>query len=201
MVGGFQRQNRLAPVILEPRPATLLRMPAPTTFADDFTAAFARNGRALWLVAASWVGREEASDLVQESARIAWQKRATFTAGTDLTGWLAQIVRHVGANWRRKRRPEVGNELGEPLARDERVPAATFDADGLGLSDEVAAALASLTQPQRAALLLHVVGDLGFAEIGRLLDVPENTATSHARRARVALRVALTAAHALRRIP
>ena len=76
--------------------------------ADEFAAAFARRGRALWLLAAAWVGRGDAQDLVQEVARIAWQKRASFAAGSDLGAWLAQIVRHTGANWRRKRRPVAG---------------------------------------------------------------------------------------------
>lgn len=175
----------------------------PSLGKDEFSAAFAQHGRALWLVAAAWVGRADAQDLVQEAARIAWQKRASFARGTDVAAWLAQIVRHTGANWRRKQKPEAGAAFDEPLARDEREPTLAFDADGLGLSDEVAQALASLPESHREALLLHVVGDLGFAEIARLLGVPENTATSHARRARIALREALAAKQStvLRRMP
>jgi DNA-directed RNA polymerase specialized sigma24 family protein len=39
--------------------------------------------------------------------------------------------------------------------------------------------------------LLHVVIGLPFAEIATMLDIPENTAMSHARRARLALRETL----------
>ena len=110
-------------------------------------------------------------------------------------------MRHVGANWRRKVRPTATEAQPEPFARDSVPTLRLFDADRMGLSDEVAAALQSLPAPQRAALLLHVVGELSFAEIAEMLEVNENTATSHARRARVALRAALAplATEALRR--
>lgn len=159
--------------------------------ADEFAAAFARRGRALWLLAAAWVGRSDAQDLVQEVARIAWQKRASFRAGSDLGAWLAQIVRHTGANWRRQRRPVVGGDWAEPHARAESPPLLAFDADRWQLPDELARALQDLPESARASLLLHVVGGLPFAEIATMLDIPENTVTSLARRARLSLRAAL----------
>lgn len=164
--------------------------------ADEFAAAFARRGRALWLLAAAWVGRGDAQDLVQEVARIAWQKRASFAAGSDLGAWLAQIVRHTGANWRRKRRPVAGGDWPEPQARAESPPLLSFDADRWQLPDELARALQALPEAARAALLLHVVGELPFAEIATMLDMPENTVTSLARRARLSLRAALAPAPA-----
>jgi RNA polymerase sigma factor (sigma-70 family) len=159
--------------------------------ADEFAAAFARRGRALWLLAAAWVGRGDAQDLVQEVARIAWQKRASFAAGSDLGAWLAQIVRHTGANWRRKRRPVAGSDWVEPPARAESPPLLAFDADRWQLPDELTRALQALPEAARAALLLHVVGEMPFAEIATMLAMPENTVTSLARRARVSLRAAL----------
>jgi RNA polymerase sigma factor (sigma-70 family) len=155
--------------------------------ADEFVATFVRHGRALWLLAAAWVGRGEAQDLVQEAARIGWQRRDRLVAGTDAAAWLAQIVRHAGANWRRKRRPECNDPaaLPEPFARAEHHDGA------LDLPDELAHALAALAPQARESLLLHAVGGLTFGEIGALLGVPENTAASHARRARLALRAAV----------
>lgn len=158
---------------------------------DEFTAAFARDGRSLWVLAAAWVGRGEAADLVQETARIAWERRDRFEPGSDLLAWLAQIARHLGANWRRRRRPAPVSEMPERAAPEPGPPTLGFDADGLGLSDEIAAGLAGLSEVARACLLLHVVMDLSFAEISTMLNIPENTAASHARRARVALREAL----------
>jgi RNA polymerase sigma-70 factor (ECF subfamily) len=159
---------------------------------DEFVAAFARYGRALWVLAAAWVGRKEAQDLIQEAACTAWQRRSQFLAGTDVQAWLAQIVRHTGANWRRKQRPDTAAaELDEPIAPVERRVAGTFAQLRDELSDDLVRALAGLPEVARACLLLHVVVGLSFAEIATMLDLPENTAASHARRARLALRAAL----------
>lgn len=169
-------------------------MPADLLAADEFEAAFARHGRALWVLAAAWVGRTEAQDLVQETARIGWQRRARFVPGSDLAAWLAQIVRHTGANWRRKQRPVFDDPavLPEPAARREPARAGMHGIDHEHLPDELAQALQGLPEAARASLLLHVVGGLTFPEIAKMLDVPENTAMSHARRARLVLRAALS---------
>ena len=167
-------------------------MTAAEPTAEAFTAAFARHGRALWVIASAWVGRGDADDVVQETACVAWQRRAQVNQD-EVGPWLCQIARHVAANWRRKRRPEPIDPEQLPLreapfAIGEPWP---FDADRAGLSDELANALAALAPPARAALLLQVVLGLSFAEIGAALGMPENTAASHARRARLALREAL----------
>lgn len=161
--------------------------------ADEFVHAFAQHGRALWVLAAAWVGRSQAADLVQEAALVAWGRRSSFASGTNLRGWLAQIVRHVGANWRRRHHPEprAPEDLPEPCTATAPAAVPVFDADGLGLSDEMARALAALPPAGRACLLLQVVMGLSFAEIAEMLDIPENTAMSHARRARLTMRLAL----------
>lgn len=158
--------------------------------AAAFTTAFAQHGRALWVLASAWVGRGEAQDLVQEAARIAWQRRARFVFGTDFGAWVAQIVRHEGANWRRRRRPHIGVEFAEPQAPAPS-PAST-SLDGIEWPAELARPLQELIPEARASLLLHVVAGLSFAEIATMLDRNENTVTSLARRARLALREALT---------
>lgn len=160
----------------------------------EFEAAFARHGRALWVLAAAWVGRHEAQDLVQETARIAWQNRARFLPGSDLAAWLAQIARHTGANWRRQSRPTAVDPslLPEPVARAAPLQNLVHGVDADDLPEELAQALRALPEAARASLLLHVVVGLTFPEIAKMLDLPENTVTSHARRARLALREALS---------
>lgn len=170
-------------------------MPGTTLNTDDFVQAFTQHGRSLWVIASAWAGRNEAADLVQETARVAWERRAQFAPGTDARAWLAQIVRNVGANWRRRRRPELRavEDLDDGKAPPPIVPLWPFDADRHGLSDELAHALAALPEVSRACLLLQVVMGHSFAEIAEMLEIPENTAASHARRARLALRAALEA--------
>lgn len=167
-------------------------MPVATLGEDEFVQAFADHGRTLWLLAAAWVGRGEAQDLVQEAARVAWQRRLQFTDGTDLRPWLSQIVRHVGANWRRRKRPEPRAPADLPNTAASPVLGALwpFRADA-HLSDELAQALDALPEVARACLLLHVIAEHTFAEIAAMLDVPPNTVGSHVRRAREALRTAL----------
>lgn len=174
-------------------------MARPALGPEQFTEAFARHGRALWVLAAAWVGRDDAADLVQETARVAWQQRQRFAVGSDLRAWLAQIARHVGANWRRRRRPVAIDpaQLPEPPAADaRRFEPGRIDVDALDLPDELAAGLAALPEVARACLLLHVVMELPFAEIATMLDIPENTASSHAHRARRRLLETMTAAGA-----
>lgn len=171
-------------------------MPGPSLPADEFVQAFAQHGRTLWVIASAWVGRTDAPDLVQEAARVAWERREQFTPGTDLRAWMAQIVRHVGANWRRRLRPELRSPELLDVVAAKAVKSSLgslwpFDADRHGLSDELARALSSLPETARACLLLQVVMDHSFAEIAAMLDIPENTASSHARRARLAVRAAL----------
>jgi RNA polymerase sigma-70 factor (ECF subfamily) len=166
---------------------------------DEFVQAFARNGRSLWVLAAAWVGREDAPDLVQETARVAWERRAQFTSdpghdGADVRAWLAQIARHLGANWRRRRQPEsrAPADLPEIAAAAGPISPWPFEADRAGLADGLATALAALSESQRECLLLQVVMDHTAAEIAAMLQIPENTVASHVRRARLALRDALT---------
>lgn len=175
---------------------------------EAFAAGFAVHGRALWLIAAAWVGNADAADVVQEAAAVAWRQRGRFRVGTDLCAWLGQIVRHTAANWRRRRRPvptepvQLDAEPARSVGPTELWP---FDADRCGLSDELTRALAGLSEVARACLLLQVVLEHSFAEIATLLGIPENTAASHARRAKLQLRQELTEPQAsrpaLRKVP
>ena len=161
---------------------------------EAFTKAFAHHGRALWVIASAWVGRSEADDLVQETARVAWQRRSQFQSGDEAGPWLSTIARHLGSNWRRKQRPEARSpdELPEGVVATIAAADWPFDADRAGLSDNLANALANLSETARACLLLNVVIGLSFAEIAAMLEINENTAMSHARRARESLRKSLS---------
>lgn len=160
--------------------------------ADEFVRALTAHGQALWVLAAAWVGRNDADDMVQETACVAWERRHQFAAGTDVRAWLSQIARHLGSNWRRRLRAVTGEELTEPIARPPMpAPGWPFDADRSDLPDDLARALRDLPEIARACLLLHVTVGMTFPEIAAMLQIPPATAQSHAQRARVALRAAL----------
>lgn len=168
-------------------------MAAPILDEETLVRAFETHGPSMSAIGAAWVGRFDVPDLLQETARVAWQRRAQFSIGTDLRAWLLQIVRHVGANWRRRRRAETFEHLDVVDPRQATPGEGAFDAEHLGLPDELARGLAGLSPTARECLLLRVVVGHTYPEIAGLLGVPENTVQSHVRRARSALRAALEA--------
>ncbi len=157
----------------------------------------------LWMIAAGVIGDSAlAEDIVQEAAIIAMGKLDQFQPGTDFTAWMGQIVRYVALNksrTERRRRPT----MMDPQAMEQMsapAPAAN-DASNLRLSlrgelppdqrhfdDRLVQALSSVSGVARACLLLRVLEGLSYAEISRLMEIPEGTAMSHVHRTCVALR-------------
>lgn len=162
----------------------------------EFGRLFERHARLLWVVAAAFVPRAEASDVVQEAAVVALARLWTFDPATDFRAWMSQIVRNVANNERRRLRRTPQSDLGvEPIA-----PATNGEAvarNGVlhevqaDFDDQVVAALRTLSDDARAALLLRVVLDLDYAEIGATLGLPAGTVASHLHRARDAMRAQL----------
>ena len=112
---------------------------------------------------------------------------------------MGRIVRYVALNHLRSRvrRRVVGddNELVEhsasPRARELELlvdDPGQLTGDQGHFDDELVQALGELRPIARACLLLKVVSELEYAQIGRVLGIPEGTAMSHVHRARRALR-------------
>jgi len=93
----------------------------------EFAAGFEQCWRTLWCVAVGVLGdRAHAEDVVQEAALIAMGKLDQFDRETNLTAWLAKIVRNVALNHSRRRKIEKRWAMN---ARDE---AARGEAAGRG---------------------------------------------------------------------
>ncbi|MCH9685928.1 MAG: RNA polymerase sigma factor [Deltaproteobacteria bacterium] len=168
------------------------------------TETFARRFRScaptLWCVAAAVVGdREQAQDVLQEAAMIALGKVDGFEPGTNFRAWLAQIVRYVALNHRRRlaRRRELAAARPRlELVGDDPVPTGVSARGQLLASqrvfdDAVVAALDDLGDTARACLLLKTVMDLEYTEIAETLAIPVGTAMSHVHRARARMRQTL----------
>jgi len=167
--------------------------------AEEFARRFRLCAPTLWCVAAAIVGdRVRAEDILQEAAMIALSKLDDFEAGTSMRAWLAQIVRFVALNHRRRAKRR-GERLGPPRL------SLVEDPEPVGVSshgqlvpgqrnfdDAVVAALDDLADTARACLLLRTVMDLDYREIGEVLGIPEGTAMSHVHRARSRMRRTLT---------
>ena len=147
--------------------------------------------------------RADAEDLVQETYLKAYRSYGSFTEGTNLRAWLYRILTNTYINNYRakKRRPEIADVedvedlyLYRHLAGDQSA--------GLGRSAEdealdhftdtdVKAAIESLPDTFRMAVLLADVEGFSYKEIAEITDVPIGTVMSRIHRGRKALQKAL----------
>jgi len=135
------------------------------------------------------------AEVMQDTYLAVWQAAGSFAGarnpdGGSAVGWLWTIAAHrlVDAMRRRSRSVEVPAEVlpirSAPAAEDE-VLAGT-------VGDEVGDALARLAPELRAVLRAMVLDGLTVRETSVLLNLPEGTVKSRARRARNELREALS---------
>ena len=129
---------------------------------------------------------QDADDLVQDCLVRALGRWHLRRPEASLRAWLFTILHNGFISTRRQaaRRPQV-----ELPAEDER-PTQAGQEHALML-DEVAAALETLPDEQRAVLLLVGVEDLTYEEAARVLDVPVGTVMSRLSRGRERLRRAV----------
>lgn len=133
----------------------------------------------------------DAQDLVQEVLLRVRRGLESYRPGS-LEGWLSRITTNAFLDEarRRQRRPTV------PLSDDaERVLAGAPDPEEAisqtALPDDVQAALRSLPEDYRVAVVLCDVVGLTYDEIADHLDVPVGTVRSRIHRGRAALRKVL----------
>lgn len=140
------------------------------------------------------------AEVLQDTYLAVWRAAGSFSGvpsregsdapGGSAAGWLWTIAarRLVDAMRRRARRPEVPADVlpvrSVPAAEDEAL------ADTVG--DEVGVALSQLAPELREVLRAMVLDGLTVRETSVVLGLPEGTVKSRARRARIALREALS---------
>jgi RNA polymerase sigma-70 factor (ECF subfamily) len=148
------------------------------------------HGRFLYNVAYRLTGNDgDAQDLVQEALLRVRKGLERYQPGS-LEGWLARIVTNVFLDEvRRRRRRPAGALPDDPDWVLPPAPAA--DEVQTGLSDEVQAALDSLPEEFRTAVVLCDVADRSYEEIAESLGVPVGTVRSRIHRGRRLLRRAL----------
>ncbi len=136
---------------------------------------------------------ELVAEVMQETYLAVWRAAASFagaSVGGSAVGWVWTIAarRLVDALRRRAREarlpPTALAALGAPAAEDEVLDAV--------LGDEMGGALRRLSPDLRQVLQAMVLDGLTVRETAVLLGVPEGTVKTRARRARIALREALS---------
>ncbi|MET8847652.1 RNA polymerase sigma factor [Amycolatopsis sp. NPDC004625] len=134
------------------------------------------------------------AEVMQETFLAVWRAAGSFAgaaAGGSAVGWLWTIAarRLVDAFRRRAHHaqppPEVVLDVAPAAAAEDELLAAT-------IGDEVGTALRDLAPELRAVLQAMVLDGLSVRETAVLLGLPEGTVKTRARRARIAMREALS---------
>lgn len=133
------------------------------------------------------------AEVMQDTYLTVWRAAGAFGTGQatgSALGWLWTIAAHrlVDAYRRRTRQSRIPVEL---LA-DRHVPAAEEEALHDSVGDALGNALRQLAPELRDVLQATVLDGLSVRETALLLGVPEGTVKTRARRARLALRAALS---------
>src|SRR3972149_5339509 len=132
--------------------------------------------------------REEAEDLVSDTMLRAFERWRQFQLGSNIRAWMFTILYHTFVS--RKRRidarevpmPETEDGFNrlEPAA-DENPEAAFYDSF---IYEDVVRAIGEMPEEYRSALVMSDVHGLRYAEIARVLGVPEGTVKSRLFRGR-----------------
>lgn len=145
--------------------------------------------------------RDQAEDLAQEVFLRVFRARKRYVPGAKFATWLFTIAGNVASNALRSksRRKETAtpvagpDETGavslQPAAESAAMP--TRQADRTELRKAVQAAIESLGERQRLAVVLAKFEHLGYAEIAEVLGIQPQAVKSLLARARENLRVAL----------
>ena len=128
---------------------------------------------------------EDADDAVQETFLRLFRNLPRFQADRAFEPWLYRIAVNVCRDATRRRRWKQWVSLDGWLASGGAEPPA---AAGESRRAEIAAALATLLERERAAVVLRDVEGLTAAEAGQALGISEGTVRSHASRGRARLR-------------
>jgi RNA polymerase sigma-70 factor (ECF subfamily) len=123
-----------------------------------------------------------AEDIAQEAFVQAMRRLDRFDRRRRFAPWLGAIVANRAIDWTRARaaRRESDHEPPEPVAAP--------DAPSGRYSEEVMAALSTLTPEHRAVVVLRYVLEYTPGEIARALDLPRGTVNSRLRRGLDALK-------------
>jgi RNA polymerase sigma-70 factor (ECF subfamily) len=132
--------------------------------------------------------RNLAEDLVQETARKAWEFRQSFTPGTNIKAWLSTILRNQFYSAQRKdwRNGPWTDELEQSLVGPPEKQRWTIELS------EAACAMNVLTDLQRNTMIAVCLCGFSYDEAALLFMVPSGTVKSRVCRARESLAAILS---------
>ncbi|MBC3843344.1 RNA polymerase sigma factor SigM [Streptacidiphilus sp. 4-A2] len=158
---------------------------------DAFGTLVRRHRDRLWAVALRTLGdREEAADALQDALVSAFRGAHTFQGRSAVTTWLHRIVVNACLDRIRRAASHRTRPLDEQQSLDAVLgaeEAADAPVERGELRQEIATALASLPEDQRAALVLVDMHGYPVAEAATILGVPTGTVKSRCARGRARL--------------
>jgi RNA polymerase sigma-70 factor, ECF subfamily len=138
--------------------------------------------------------RDAAEDLAQETFLRAHRFWHTYEGGTNAKSWLFTICRNTYLHERDRARTQRERPAADLDPRTEELASAAAFRDSAKspereffdelIDDEVVEAIDDLPEEFREVLVLSDLGDLKYAEIAELLDIPVGTMKSRLFRAR-----------------
>lgn len=148
---------------------------------DAFGEIFRRHRDKMWAVALRTTRDPEmAADAVQDAFTNAFRRAGSFRGDAQVSTWLHRIV--VNACLDRLRRVKPTSDLADHEPVEPRDPHRSVE-----VRLDVQAALATLPEGQRLALVLVDMHGLSMVEAARILEVAEGTVKSRCSRGRSAL--------------
>lgn len=170
------------------RPLTAMKLAALLRSSHAFESRLEPHRVPLYRVACAWShDRALADDLVQDTLLRALEHADDLRDPERLRSWLFGIMANRWRDHLRAARPTVDvDALDDECVPGDDTPEAAYGR--VETIQRVRAAVASLPIGQRQVVTLVDLGELSYAEVATILDVPIGTVMSRLCRARIALR-------------
>ena len=137
--------------------------------------------------------RAAAEDLTQEVFARAFANLAGFRGDASMRSWLLTITRNRCIDHLRAAKRDLWRAGEESDAVDEQPAETPLPSDLLLRRGDVEGALTSLSEGERALIVLRFKNGLGYAELADAFGIREGTARMRVSRALAKMRAALTA--------
>jgi RNA polymerase sigma-70 factor (ECF subfamily) len=132
--------------------------------------------------------RDDAEDLVSDTLLRAFERWEQYRLGTNIRAWLFTILYHVFVSRKRRIDAREVQPADDGEGRGPYDPVGEVDPEGRFfdsfLDEEITRAIDGLPVEYRSAVVLSDVHELRYAEIAKILNVPEGTVKSRLFRGR-----------------
>lgn len=121
-----------------------------------------------------------AEELAQEVFLRVYRSRESYEPTAKFSTWLFRIATHLALNWIRDRRHEKGTEtIDDPVRQfSDGVPTVEQRLVRQARLAEVRAAIETLPEKQRAAVLMHKYQEMEYSQIAAVLECSESAVKS-----------------------